>query len=620
MRELLIRNAIRLLWSRRLQRLLGDALWRKVVRLLKRGARYVLRYTYSVWCRKIERSQLLQLDVGGAMRDWATYPLISVAMPVYNTPPPLLRSAIESVRKQSYPYWELCIADDASTLAETVKLLRDFEQMDTRIKVTYRTENGNISQATNSALALTTGEYVAFLDHDDMLAEHALFFVAQAIVKHPEANIIYTDEDKIDGTGRRCSPHFKPEWNPDLLFSTNYAGHLAVFRRMLLESIGGLRSGVEGSQDHDLLFRCMPYCKAETIIHIPRILYHWRMVAGSTALASSEKNYTTRAGIKALNDYFVAQGMNGVWAEAGAVENSYRVHYPVPLPEPLVTILIPTRDRIDLLTPCVEGILNRTNYRNIEVLILDNQSCDPETRAYLEKVAMQDGRVRVLAYDHPFNYSAINNYGAKRARGEILALLNNDIEVINPDWLTEMVSHALRADIGCVGAKLYYDDDTIQHAGLILGTGDVATYVHKYFPRSSSGYFGRLICVQNCSAVTGACLVVRREVYERVGGLNERDLEVAFNDVDFCLRVRELGLRNLWTPYAELYHHESKSRGAEDTPEKLARFQKEAAYMKNRWKGVLEQDRYYNPNLTLLNDKLGLRVLMRRSRVAQSHA
>lgn len=562
---------------------------------------------YQKWIREREAPELLALDAAAVQALWNAPPLISVVMPVYNTPEKYLRAAIESVKAQSYTNWELCIADDNSSDKRTGEVLRELGGTDARIRIAYRTENGHISAASNTALELANGEFVALLDHDDALPPHALFYLALALIENPEAQIVYSDEDKIDVDGRRFDPHFKPDWNPDLLLSINYVCHLGAYRRSLLEKIGGFRIGVEGSQDHDLLLRCLPHVASDQIIHIPRVLYHWRMIEGSTALASGEKSYTTDAGIRAIRDYFDSMDRCDVQVGVGLVPNTYRVKYPVPQPPPLVSLLIPTRDRIDLLEPCVQGILERTTYQNVEVLILDNQSTEPETSAFLEALCKRDRRVRVLSYDKPFNYSAINNFGVQQSVGQVIGLINNDVEVINPEWLAEMVAQVCRPEIGCVGAKLYYDDDTIQHAGVVLGIGGVAGHAHKYFPRSSSGYFGRLICTQDISAVTGACLLVRKEVYVRVGGLNERDLTVAFNDVDFCLRVQQLGLRNLWTPYAELYHHESKSRGAEDSPEKIARFKKEVAYMQQAWQGVLEHDRCYSPNLTLLHENFGLK-------------
>lgn len=555
--------------------------------------------SYLDWIETVEKPTLpSNEDVAAALARMQHKPLISIVMPVYNTPEAFLRACIDSVLRQSYPYWELCIADDCSPLTHVREILEEYAQADERIRVVYRDQNGHISRASNSALEIAQGIYIALLDHDDELIPHALYFMAQAIAQRPEGKIFYSDEDKIDTFGERREPHFKSDWNPDLFYSQNYVSHLGLYRHELLEEIGGFRPGMEGSQDQDLLLRCLPHVEPDEIVHVPRILYHWRVLEGSTALASEEKSYTTEAGIKALRDYFAGHGPEGLRVEAGMVPNTYRVRWSVPSPVPKVSLLIPTRDKKEITEVAVRSILDKTTYPNYEILILDNGSVETETLQWFEEIQQQDARVRVLRWDHPFNYSAINNFGARHASGEILGLINNDIEVITPEWLTEMVSHACRPEIGCVGAKLYYSNDTLQHGGVLLGIGDVAGHSHKYFSRYNSGYFSRLLLIQNLSAVTAACLLVRREVYEQVGGLNGEDLKLAFNDVDFCLRVREAGYRNLWTPYAELYHHESISRGHEDTPEKQARFLKEVEYMKQRWGEALLDDPYYNPNLT----------------------
>ncbi|AVP95628.1 glycosyl transferase [Aeromonas rivipollensis] len=526
-----------------------------------------------------------------------TPPLISVVMPVYNPAEIYLRACLDSVLAQSYPHWELCIADDRSPKAHVQRVLREYEAKDSRIKVVYREQNGHISAASNSALEIAKGDFVALLDHDDALPEHALLFMAQAICEQPDAHILYSDEDKLNAKGERFEPHFKSDWNPDLFFSQNYVSHLGVYRRSLLQQIGGFRLGVEGSQDQDLLLRCLPHVTATQIVHIPRVLYHWRTIEGSTALASGEKSYTTEAGIKALRDYFAGQ-QPGVRVEAGLVPNTYRVRYPIPEPAPLVSLLIPTRDRRALTETAVRSILERSTYTRFEILILDNGSIEQETLDFFAQIQREDSRVKVLRYDHPFNYSAINNFGARHAKGSIVGLVNNDVEVINPEWLTEMVSHCLRPEIGCVGAKLYYSNDTLQHGGVILGIGGVANHSHKNFARNHPGYFARLICIQNYSAVTAACLLIRKEIFDAVDGLDEEHLKVAFNDVDFCLKVREAGYRNLWTPHAELYHYESISRGAEDSPEKIARFISEVNFMQSKWGKHLERDPFYSQNLT----------------------
>lgn len=553
---------------------------------------------YEEWIDTFETPSLPdQAEVTKLLAAMAKPPVISVVMPVYNPAEIYLRACLDSVLAQSYPHWELCIADDKSPKEHVQRVLREYEAKDLRINVVYRQQNGHISAASNSALEIATGDFVALLDHDDALPEHALLFMAQAICELPDTKIFYSDEDKLNGRGERFDPHFKSDWNPDLFFSQNYVSHLGVYRRNLLQQIGGFRLGVEGSQDQDLLLRCLPHVQDGQIVHIPRVLYHWRTVEGSTALASDEKSYTTDAGIKALRDYFTNL-QAGVEVNKGLVPNTYRVRYPIPEPAPLVSLLIPTRDRRSLTETAVRSILEKSNYTNYEILILDNGSVESETLEFFSQIQKEDSRVKVLAYDYPFNYSAINNFGVRHAKGTIIGLVNNDIEVINSEWLTEMVSQCLRPEIGCVGAKLYYSNDTLQHAGVILSLGGVAGHSHKHFPRNHPGYFHRLSLVQTLSAVTAACLLIRKEIFEHVQGLDEENLHVAFNDVDFCLKVREAGYRNLWTPYAELYHYESISRGAEDSPEKIARFTREVNFMKNKWGKHLEIDPFYSQNLT----------------------
>lgn len=584
----------------------ATGLWGSDVRLAALQAQYAELFdlkpgamAYHDWIDQVEAPSLPTPEHAEAvMANLAHRPLISVVMPTYNTPEVYLRACIDSVLAQVYPHWELCIADDHSPDERVREVLREYAARDVRIRVVYRAENGHISRASNSALELAQGEFVALLDHDDALPPHALYFMALAMNQHPDAQILYSDEDKIDAKGQRSEPHFKSDWNPDLFYSQNYVSHLGVYRRDLLQRIGGFRTGVEGSQDQDLLLRCLPHVTASQVVHVPRVLYHWRALEGSTARAAGEKSYTTDAGLKALRDHFDTQGPAGTTVEAGLVPNTYHVCWPWPEPQPLVSLLIPTRDRKTITELAVRSILDKTTYPHYEILILDNGSVEPETLAWFADVQAEDARVKVLRYDHPFNYSAINNFGVQHARGSIVGLVNNDVEVISPDWLTEMVRHASRPDIGCVGAKLYYSNGKIQHAGVILGIGGVAGHAHKYFGRNQHGYFSRLKLVQNFSAVTAACLLVRRDVYEAAGGLDEDNLHVAFNDVDFCLKVRQAGYRNLWTPYAELYHHESISRGHEDTPEKQTRFNKEVAFMKNKWADQLLVDPFYNPHLT----------------------
>ena len=559
---------------------------------------------YADWLA--ERRELSAEHVREVLDQLPYKPLISVLVPVYNTRIEWLRECLDSVLAQHYPNWQLCIADDASPKAEVRELLAEYAARDERIEVVYRERNGHICAASNSALALAKGDFVALLDHDDCLTPHALFHVVEALHRCRNAGLLYSDEDKVNDAGERFDPHFKPEWNPDLLLAQNYISHLGVYRTALVRELGGFREGFEGSQDHDLALRATRRLAPEQIVHIPHVTYHWRAGEGSTALVSGEKRYTSNAGLAAVRAH-LADRVPGAEVKMGAFPNTYRVRWPLPERLPLVSLLIPTRDRVEILQPCVDAILARTRYAHFEVLILDNQSSCAETLAYMREVSSRDERVRVLRWDEPFNYSAINNFGVLYAKGEILGLVNNDIEPINGEWLEEMVRQVCRPEIGCVGAKLYYPNETIQHAGVILGIGGVAGHAHKYFHRNSPGYFSRLHLAHNLSAVTGACLLVRKAVFEEVGGLNEADLTVAFNDVDLCIKVREAGYRNLWTPYAELYHHESVSRGAEDTPAKRMRANAEAEYMRRTWGKLLDTDPAYNPNLTLVHEDFSLR-------------
>lgn len=523
-------------------------------------------------------------------------PCISIVMPTHNSTERWLRRAIESVRAQLYPHWELCIADDASSMPHVRVILDEYQHLDERIKVVYRERNGHISAASNSALKLATGEFVALLDHDDEISVHALYLIAVAINEDPNLELIYSDEDKINESNYRYDPYFKPDWNPDLLTSQNVICHLGVYRTELVRKIGGFREGYEGSQDWDLALRvteCIPF---KHIKHIPFVLYHWRAIAGSTAMGHDEKAYATRASHKVLIDHFAR-----IEEEAEVlpvVGGHFRIRYPIPSPKPLVSIIIPTRNGSKLLTKCIDSILLKTRYSPFEIIIVDNQSDEEHTLAYLRYLA-QEKIANVVKYMAPFNYSAINNFAVLQSNGSILCLVNNDIEVISDDWLEEMVSHAIRPEIGAVGSMLYYPDDTVQHAGVILGLGGIAGHLYAGHARGTSGYMNQACLVHNLSAVTAACLVVRKDVFQEVSGLDEINLPVAYNDVDFCLRILEKGYRNLWTPFAELYHHESATRGFEDTPEKLQRFQQESSYMQARWGELLRHDAAYNSNLTL---------------------
>ena len=549
---------------------------------------------YSQWVEKYDTLDDTSRQAFVTAVETLQNPLISVVMPVYNPPVQLLREAIESVQQQLYSNWELCIADDLSDQEEVRQLIAEFAQKDSRIKYVFRETNGHISQASNSALKLVQGDYVALMDHDDLLPEHALFWVMHAINEHPEAMMIYSDEDKVDVAGNRHDPYFKCDWNPDLFYSHNMFSHLGVYKTELLRTVNGFREGLEGSQDYDLALRCIEQIDLSQIVHIPRILYHWRVVAGSTALDASEKPYAMIAGERAINEHLQRRGVN---ANCTLLDWGYRVKYELD-EEPLVSIVIPTRDHVDILKACLNSVYGNTSYGNYEIIIVDNGSQDPAALGYLEEL-QTNRKVSVIRDDSEFNYSRLNNLAVDVAKGEIIALMNNDVVVDTPDWMTEMVSHASRPEVGAVGCRLVYPDNTLQHAGIVLGLGGLAAYSHRCIPRSSPGYFGRAMLIQSMSAVTAACLFVRKSVYQEVGGLDEENLAVAYNDVDFCLKLKEAGYRNIFTPYAELIHHESKSRGPEDTPEKQARADREFAYMRNRWGKILDADPAYNPNLTL---------------------
>lgn len=592
-------------WVDKAAKLWGEGGWDGVrkylrVRLHGRDAERL----YQEWVR---RHDTLGDDDRRQIREHAKrlsyQPLISIVMPVYNAEEVWLRRAIESVRAQLYERWELCIADDCSVAPHVRHVLEEYNRLgDARIKVTFRDRNGHISAASNSALTLVSGEFVALMDHDDELSEHALYMVAERLDRNPALDLLYSDEDHLDARGGRVAPHFKSAWNPDLFRSLNLISHLGVYRAELVRSAGGFREGYEGSQDYDLALRVIERTAPERIAHIPFVLYHWRETPASESVNVGVKSYARGAALRALGDHLER---TSVPATAGAgLAGTNRVVYRLPAPAPSVSLIIATRDRVKLLRQTINDIIYRTDYPTPEIIVVDNRSEDRATLEYLDDLRERSEKIRVLEYDAPFNFSAINNYAAREARGEIIGLLNNDLKVISPGWLREMVSQAARPEVGAVGAKLYYENDTVQHGGIILGLGATAAgHAHKTFPRESCGYVKRACAVQNLSAVTGACLVLRREVFERAGGMNE-ELPIAFNDVDLCLRIRRLGLLIVWTPYAELYHLESASRGTDASGENLARLRTETRYMIEKWGAVIGDDPYYNPNLTLDEEDL----------------
>lgn len=557
---------------------------------------------YQNWIQKMEEipSDTVQRET---MEGWAYKPRISIIMPVYNVEDQWLSKCIESVLHQSYPHWELCMADDCSTDLNVRPLLEKYAALDERIKVVFREKNGHICEASNSAIAMATGEFIALLDNDDTLAPHALYEVVAKLNDNPALDLIYSDEDKIDVSDRRNDPTFKPDWSPDLLMGTNYISHLGVYRRSLLTEIGGFRKGYEGAQDYDLVLRFTE--KTKNIAHIPKILYHWRMLETSTAMNQDSKNYAFEAGILALTDALKRRGIQGK-VEHSAVKGSYTIDYAVDT-QALVSIIIPTRNGHDVLKKCVDSILLKTTYPHYEIIIADNGSDDEKSLRLVADYVKNHENIRVKTVDIPFNFAQINNEAAVEAKGEYLLFLNNDTEVITPKWIEGMVAYARWDRVGAVGAKLLYPDNTIQHAGVILGLGGAAGHGHIGYPRADVGYFGRLSVDVNYSAVTAACMMVKKKDFDQMGGFDPA-FTVAFNDVDFCLRLRKEGKDNVWVHDVLLYHFESKSRGYEDSEEKQRRFKGETEMMNEKWGEWIENDPLYNPNLTRIRGDFSLKI------------
>jgi len=530
-------------------------------------------------------------------------PLISILIPTYKTPKHLLVETIDSVLNQSYSNWELCIADGNSEESYINEMLDEYARNDKRIKVKYLDENKGIAGNTQECYYMATGDYIGLFDHDDLLEPNALFEVVKAVNEDRTIDFIYTDEDKInEKSDYRFDPHFKQDFAIDTFRSYNYICHFSVFRKDLMAKINGFRDGFNGSQDYDIILRATEV--AENVHHIPKILYSWRVHSGSTAGNPKNKMYCYDSAKKALDEELKRKGIKGK-AKDGKYIGTYEIDYEI-IGNPKVSILIPTKDHIDDLDRTIKSVLNKTDYKNYEIIVIENNSEQKETFEYYEKIQKLDADIKVVTWEKGFNYSGINNFGAKYATGELLLLLNNDVEVINKEWLTKMVSLAQREDVGCVGAKLYYPDGTIQHGGIIVGLGGAAAHAHRGFNHKEYGYFLRLGITHNLSAVTGACLMVKKSVFDEVGGLDE-SFEVAYNDVDFCLRVLETGRVNVWTPYAELYHYESKSRGVDDLATNK-RFQGEFKRFRERYEDFLEKgDPYYNKNLTLDREDFSLK-------------
>jgi len=519
-------------------------------------------------------------------------PLISIVVPVYNVKPKWLKKMIASVESQSYTNWELCLCDDKSTKQKTIDCLKKFEKQD-NIQVVWSKVNQNISLATNMAIDIAKGEFIGFLDHDDELHPDALYEVALKINEEPDLKVVYTDEDKITLEGNYIDPYHKSEFCLDTLRSNNFMSHFTVVQKKLGDKVGWLRKGYEGAQDHDLMLRLSE--QTNSIYHIPKVLYHWRKIEGSTAMSHDQKGYAQKAGKKSISSHLERMGINasvkkGIWAGA------YKVKYEFDKTKSL-TIIIPFKDDVQMLKDCIRSLLAKTTYKNYNILLVSNNSQEEKTFKYLEEICTAHKHINYLEYNVPFNFSKINNWAVEQTSSEYILFLNNDITAINKGWLSEMAQHIQREEIGATGAKLLYPDGTIQHAGVVLGIGGVAGHAFKGLPGHASHYFMDNL-IRGASACTAACLLVKREAFEKVNGFDQENLKVAFNDIDLCLKIREAGFNIIYTPYANLYHYESKSRGYEDTVEKIKRFKTEYYFMKDKWGEKLSRDPYYNPNFT----------------------
>ena len=522
-------------------------------------------------------------------------PLISIAVPAYQTPVEFLKQMIESLISQTYPEWELCIANASPDNEEMQRILADYSAKDSRVRFCNLKENLGIAENTNRAFSMAKGEFMGLLDHDDLLAPNALYEIVQALQDHPQADALYTDEDKVTTElDEHFQPHLKPDFNLDLLRSNNYICHFFVVRRSIVEKAGGFRKEFDGAQDYDFIFRCTE--NAREVLHVPEILYHWRTHKASTADNPASKMYAFEAGKRAIEANLERTGTKGVVSHTQDL-GFYRVKYPVQ-GKPLVSVIIPNKDEKETLQTCMEMLNSNTSYQNFEIIIIENNSTTDEIFRYYKELS-KDPRIHLLRWGKEFNYSAINNFGVAHAKGEYLLFLNNDVKSINPDWMEELLGVCQRPEVGGVGAKLIYPDNTIQHAGCVVGMGGIAGHMFVDMPADRTGYLHKASLLQDMSAVTAACLMMKKEVFEEAGGFTE-DLAVAFNDVDLCLKVRKNNHLIVYDPYAKLYHMESKTRGAEDSKEKVRRFQTEIEYMRCHWLDILKNgDPYYNKNLSL---------------------
>lgn len=565
-------------------------------------------YEYAEWYEKI-RPSVSELKEQKQEAISAKDPLFSVVIPVYETPDQYLREMLDSILHQTYGKFEICIADGSAKGKEKRELLQKYAERDARVRYRILSENRGISGNTNAALALAKGDYIVFCDHDDILPEHALYRMAQCIRKHPACDCLYSDEDKLDMDGGSLfDPNFKPDFNPDLLRSVNYICHLFAVKRSLQEKVGMFRPEFDGAQDYDFIFRVTE--QAKQIVHIPEVLYHWRCHMNSTASNPESKLYAFEAGARAIRAHY-ARTFPELEIQEVKKGIDYGIYHTVfqCKEEPLISVIIPNKDHTEDLDSAIRSLIERGNYKNLEFVVVENNSVQEKTEAYYARIQKEFPCVHVIRYAGGFNFSAINNFGVRYAKGEYLLFMNNDVELINPDSIRELMGYACRQDVGIVGCRLLYEDETIQHAGVVIGFGGIAGHTFIGLHEVQNSYFHRALTAQNYSAVTAACLLTKRELFDRVGGFTE-ELAVAFNDIDYCLKVRQTGALVVYNPYALFHHYESKSRGLEDTPEKVERFNREIAVFMKRWPEILRDgDPYYNPNLTLRKSDFSLRDL-----------
>ena len=603
----------------------GKIQWSKILKKLspytiQKGFRYLKHYGIKeFWIRLHERFEPEEVPYGPwyeayvpdeetlnrqRKRKFLNAPLISVVVPAYHTPPLFLRQMLDSLIAQTYGGWELCIANGSPDDKEMEAVLEEYEKRDSRIRHENLKENLGIAENTNAAFRMAKGEFIGLLDHDDLLAPNALYEIALALEKNPEADVVYTDEDKVTtDLKEHFQPHLKPDFNLDLLRSNNYICHFFTVRREIVEQVGGFRKEFDGAQDYDFIFRCTE--EARKILHIPEILYHWRTHKESTADNPASKMYAFEAGKRAIEAHLKRTGTDGEVSHTPDL-GFYRVKYPVK-GEPLISIIIPNKDEKESLEACLKSIWEKTTYKNYEIIVVENNSTSDEIFRYYKEISKKG--VRLLRWKKEFNYSAINNFGAAHAKGEFLLFLNNDVTVITPDWLTELAGLCQRKEVGAAGVKLLYPDNTIQHAGCVIGIGGIAGHMFVDMPANRTGYLHKASLLQDMSAVTAACMIVKKQVFDQVGGFTEK-LAVAFNDVDLCLKINKAGSLVVYDPYVQLYHMESKTRGAEDSKEKVRRFQTEIEYMRCHWLDILKNgDPYYNKNLSLTKWNYSLKPL-----------